>query len=255
MAELFTQEERRAIMATALDAVKGESEEARRRGDVGTTSTKTERQKVREKIAADVVRTVRNNITNTVLSLLPREVAATIRFQAFAKNLSETLGVPPIASSIIAKIAAGAGPILVQVQRSIQQQEQRRLALISARGPFVSPENVIKKFSFGEQVQESKEKLADLFLALATGRGETAKDISTFLIDKGRASVAAARAYNEALAEGGLNNFTFAKTAAEEEFNKQVGRIPIKLYRAYSVLHERANIEFEKFAKDPPLKG
>lgn len=264
MVELFTQEEQRAIMSTALDAVKGEAEEARRRGDVGITGTKTEKEKIRSKIVDDVIRTVRTNVVNTVLSFIPREFAAGITTSAFfadiSRRLTEAAGLPADVAAQFAKaggvIGAAVGVGVASAQRSIKLREQQRLALIAAKGPFISPETtVIGGLNFDEQFSESKEKMADFFIALSTGRGNTAKDIATFLVDKGRAGAAAVRAYNEALAEGGITNFTFAKTAAEEEFNKQVGRIPIKIYRAYSVLHERANAEFERFAKDPPLKG
>ncbi len=263
MVKIFTDEERREIMAAALDAVKNESSKARQRGDVGLTSNKTERMKLRESIVKDIRKTVRVNVVNAVLSFLPREAQAAIQTSAFASDVArraaEAVGAPADVASKVA-LAAGisgaiAGPAIVQAQRSVRRREEQRRALLAARGPFASPEIPIGELEFSEQLQETKTKISDLGTALLTGRFEKAKDILTFLVDKGRAGAAAARAYTEAIADAGIKEHTFAKTAAEEEFNKQAGRIPMNIYRAYSVLYERANREFEGFAKDPPLKG
>lgn len=248
MVRIFTDEERREIMSAALDAVKDEADKARQRGDPGITRPKTERMKLRESIVKDIRRTVKVNVINTVLSILPREAAAGIQAAAFFGGISPI----PLVGQAAGLIA---GPVLVQAQRAVRRREEQRRALLAARGPFASPEIPIGELEFSEQLAESKAKLAELGTALLTGRFEKAKDILTFLVDKGRAGAAAARAYAEAIADAGIKEHTFAKTAAEEEFNKQAGRIPMNIYRAYSVLYERANREFEGFAKDPPIRG
>lgn len=244
MGKFFLPEELQEILNAVATAGRKQQEQ-RRRGEsvdrISETDTPT-LGKVR-----DIVKTaVQTRVTSFLLSLLPRELASGI---AGASLLG---GIVPV----VGAFAGFGGAIAIEQARRAAEREDKKLAAqIKSRGITADPNAVfIPPQDIDSIIREGTALTEQLKGAVQGGDVQGILRGLTRIATTGKASVAAGKAYSDALAD--WQGATRAKQAAFHAYVRSQGPyIPQALFEETKALVNRADRKFKDFHKDPPIKG